>query len=181
MIPRAVIYKENSTPNTTAPSNGNPNGHAIHHTTEPSTIQHHNIFDNEDVDFDGREPIVHGNYDGADEILQHLAANPHTSHYLPDAFKIEKGLYQFGQKKVHLSIIDREVLVRVGGGYIKFADYMKQLEAKNKNPIIGYTQPPLKTEEEFRKQKDAVLSPDIHSITLFPSEIEDTGAKKWRT
>jgi len=46
---------------------------------------------------------------------------------IPSNFhRISEGVYQFGTRKIHAAILSGSLVVRVGGGYMKFVDFVKK-------------------------------------------------------
>ena len=44
----------------------------------------------------------------------------------PNFMRISEGVYQFGTRKIHATILAGSLVVRVGGGYMKFVEFVKK-------------------------------------------------------
>eukprot|EP01117_Protostelium_nocturnum_P007210 TRINITY_DN2580_c0_g3_i1.p1 TRINITY_DN2580_c0_g3~~TRINITY_DN2580_c0_g3_i1.p1 ORF type:complete len:553 (-),score=227.68 TRINITY_DN2580_c0_g3_i1:38-1696(-) len=115
-----------------------------------------------------------------DEVSQELARvirnNPDVKRSIPQNLtRLEKGLYRIYNKDVNVDVINHEVVVRIGGGYQKFVDYVKRKSAKEKG---------MKEMEEVKKEKESLGQvPDhLHSITVFPVDVSKNSPKtpKWK-
>jgi len=103
--------------------------------------------------------VVHKGDEISATLAQIVQSKPHLLSYLPaNTVRLEKGLYQFGHKKIRVQLENREVFVRVGGGFVKFEDYVK----RNGFDI---------DKEELKREKEQSLSSEIHSVVVYPSEI----------
>jgi hypothetical protein len=46
---------------------------------------------------------------------------------IPSNFmRLSEGVYQFGTRKIHAVIMSGNLVVRVGGGYMKFVEFVKK-------------------------------------------------------
>jgi hypothetical protein len=45
------------------------------------------------------------------ELAAYVQSNPHIEEYLPaNTRRLDKGVYQFGNKTIHMTVINREVM-----------------------------------------------------------------------
>uniref|UniRef100_A0A7S4NPD2 GAR domain-containing protein n=1 Tax=Paramoeba aestuarina TaxID=180227 RepID=A0A7S4NPD2_9EUKA len=67
--------------------------------------------------------------DTVDAMVSDMIAKIFASNeaIVPSNFqRLEEGVYQFGTRKIHASILAGSLVVRVGGGYMKFIDFVKK-------------------------------------------------------
>jgi len=111
---------------------------------------------------------VHAGDEVSEGLADVLRKNPNLADILPSKIsRIEKGIYQFGKKKIIVKVINRDVFVRVGGGFMKFETYVQKNHAKDQ--LIKPPQP--MTKEELKHEKEGSISNKLHTITVYPNEI----------
>eukprot|EP01012_Entosiphon_sulcatum_P013983 TRINITY_DN19130_c0_g1_i4.p1 TRINITY_DN19130_c0_g1~~TRINITY_DN19130_c0_g1_i4.p1 ORF type:complete len:740 (-),score=128.07 TRINITY_DN19130_c0_g1_i4:1619-3838(-) len=106
-----------------------------------------------EVNGDDGSPVTHALVSQEAELLKDLPKN----------FKhLCKGRYQFGTSNICVSHIEDQVVVRQGGGYLLFKDFVNRFgpeeAAKMRNVVLSETQHRLDLEEER----------DTHDVSLTP-------------
>eukprot|EP01114_Cavostelium_apophysatum_P016616 TRINITY_DN4770_c0_g1_i2.p1 TRINITY_DN4770_c0_g1~~TRINITY_DN4770_c0_g1_i2.p1 ORF type:complete len:368 (-),score=158.94 TRINITY_DN4770_c0_g1_i2:27-1130(-) len=103
-----------------------------------------------------------------DEVSEALAEvikkRPEIKDLLPaNAARLGSGVYQFGTKKIIVKRIDREVFVRVGGGYMTFEKYVQDKHREDQSGSL---------KKKLKETKEPKISENLHSLTVFPAEIQ---------
>jgi chromosome segregation ATPase len=61
------------------------------------------------------------------EYLNSLAADGDDALIIPPNFhRIEEGVYQFGTRKIHATVLSAGLMIRIGGGYISFDEFVRK-------------------------------------------------------
>jgi len=115
--------------------------------------------------------------DKDDEVGAKLAdvvkANPVIDDSIPNnMFKIDKGLYQFGTKQIHVQVVDKDVMVRVGGGYMKFIEFVDRYGK------IECQKAPLDVFDDLKKKRM-----EDGGNAIYPAEVlpKITEPKRWKS
>ncbi|CAI2386757.1 unnamed protein product [Moneuplotes crassus] len=79
----------------------------------------------------------------ADKELEFLMADQIEASLVPISQLNEPGYYLFGTKKIYVKVLEHELMVRVGGGFVDFDEY-----------LVRYTDPELiKIEKQLKKER----------------------------